>query len=406
MVDSDALEKLKKLSVREKEILKLFCEGYLYREIAKKLYISNSSVKSHMCNIYVKLGLDLLPRRARTFTLSDVYCKALKESESLPSEEESVEAGTEETVEVNVEETGEVDAEEASSEPISRALLKIVEEDDGGPHKDHEGEIIKIVPVNPPDKEKQFKPNPFMIGFLIVALFSILFTGYSIYNRFFGPTPVPPSVSSEKPEQAGAQASSSDENQPDPTFAIQSSPTMTEAPTATATLPPKPAVLFEDNFDKGLSEAWEVISGNPIIVNGMLTTDQDTWLLVGDSEWVNYSIEFRTDSNNGFFWEGYNTVGIHVLDIDNMYAYKWAEYECASYIIENGNWNEVPQSEFDPSNEMKNFRLTIENSLITIYENGEKRTSYYDSRFEKGRIAIKMFAETVIDDFIVREILE
>ena len=144
----------------------------------------------------------------------------------------------------------------------------------------------------------------------------------------------------------------------------------------------------------------------PIIVNGMLTTDQDTWLLVGDPEWINYSLEFRTDSKNGFFWEGYNAVGIHVLDIDNMYAYKWAEYESASYIIENGNWNEVPQSEFDPSNEIKNFRLTIKNNLITIYENGEKRTSYYDSRFEKGRIVIKIFAETVFDDFIVREIFE
>jgi hypothetical protein len=316
MDDPKALEKLKKLSKQEMEVLKRFCEGSLYKDIASQMYISLSSVKTYMGKIYIKLGIDQLPTRGRHFVLTDIYCRALKDSEFKPSKDEGVKEESKDII----------------LSPISKDLMKIVEEDDGGPLMVFQGEIIKIIPVDPPDQEKQFKrkPNPFMIGFMVVALISILFTGYSIYNRFFGPTPVPPSVSPEKPEQPMAQAVSPADNQPEPTNTIQPSPTMTEPPAATANLPPKPAVLFEDNFDAGLSPDWEVISGNPIIVNGMLTTAQDTWLLVGDPEWINYSLEFRTDSKNGFFWEGYNAVGIHVLDIDNMYAYKWAEYESAS----------------------------------------------------------------------------
>ena len=54
-------------------------------------------------------------------------------------------------------------------------------------------------------------------------------------------------------------------------------------------------VIFEDDFEDGLSDNWEIVSGNPIVVNGMLTADQDTWLLVGDQSWKNVSVEFNTN---------------------------------------------------------------------------------------------------------------
>jgi len=434
MADSDALEKLKKLTAREKEILKLFCEGYLYKDIGKKLFCSNSTVKSHMCNIYMKLGLDLLPHRARTIILSEVYCKTLKDSEYFPSEdEEGVEARTEGTVKVDAEETGEVGAEEniesdaeenveendeekaeeseeASPEPISRALLKVVEEDDGGPRKDYEGEIIKIVPIDPPDYGKQFrrKPNPLMIGFMIIALISILFTGYSLYNRFFGPIPVPSRPSQEQLQQQEPQVASSADNKPEPTAGIQSISPATEIPVSSTTIAPKPAVLFEDNFDQGLSEDWEVISGNPMIVDGMLTSDQDVWLMVGNLAWKNYSVEFTAETDINAANLGFNIIGVREVDIDNMYAYKLSTYDTLWSIVKNGKWNAIPDStdHSDKNLNLNDFRITVNKSSITFYINGIQNFSFVDSNYPQGRVVLKVSQGSTFDDFKVTEILD
>lgn len=43
------------LTEREKEILDLLSQGYLYKEIAEQLYISKLTVKKHIHNIYEKL---------------------------------------------------------------------------------------------------------------------------------------------------------------------------------------------------------------------------------------------------------------------------------------------------------------------------------------------------------------
>jgi DNA-binding CsgD family transcriptional regulator len=46
------------LSKRENEIATAICNGYKYEEIAKKLHISISTVKTHSSAIYRKLGIN------------------------------------------------------------------------------------------------------------------------------------------------------------------------------------------------------------------------------------------------------------------------------------------------------------------------------------------------------------
>jgi DNA-binding NarL/FixJ family response regulator len=46
---------LAELSIRENEVLDLLAKGLLYKEIAEKLFISLSTVKQHIHNIYGKL---------------------------------------------------------------------------------------------------------------------------------------------------------------------------------------------------------------------------------------------------------------------------------------------------------------------------------------------------------------
>ncbi len=56
-----------------------------------------------------------------------------------------------------------------------------------------------------------------------------------------------------------------------------------------------------------------MVSGNPVVVNGTLSADQDTWLLVGDPTWTNYSVEFQGEcgfyysSDSGSTWTQINT---------------------------------------------------------------------------------------------------
>ena len=51
-----------KLSTREKEVVQLVVDGYLNREIAAKLFISESTVETHRKNIYRKTERHSLPK--------------------------------------------------------------------------------------------------------------------------------------------------------------------------------------------------------------------------------------------------------------------------------------------------------------------------------------------------------
>jgi len=394
MGENDAIAKLRTLSKSEFNVLKLYCQSYRYRDIAKKLYMQTSSVKNYMGRIYVKLGLDQLPNRARTFAMARVYCPAIKEFEKRKGKDKSL---------VLV-------GKEEEPEPIKGELMKIVEEDDGGAEEIVEGEIIKIdtTPTPPPDYPSQRrKPNPLLIGFLVIAFISILFTGYSLYDRFFKqPAAVPEqSTVAEQPTEEVAVAEPIQTDQP------QVIPTNTEViHTATytpePTFPPKPAILFEDDFEDGLSNAWEVVSGNPIVVNGTLSTDRDTWLQIGDPTWTNYSVELQGESGVDHFHDGPNVVALRMVDMDNMYAYKWVIVEREWSVVESGEWNAVPQTYSLKQRKATNFLFEVKGNAVKVYVDGVLESSFFDNKFNQGRIGLFMAENTIIDDFKIKEILE
>ncbi len=47
----------KNFSEREADVLLFMCHGYTYKEIAQQLLITTNSVKTHLKNIYTKLGV-------------------------------------------------------------------------------------------------------------------------------------------------------------------------------------------------------------------------------------------------------------------------------------------------------------------------------------------------------------
>lgn len=64
----EKIVELEKLSMREKEILSLLSEGYRYKEIAQKIFLSTETVRTHIRNIYEKLQVN-----SRTDALNKVY---------------------------------------------------------------------------------------------------------------------------------------------------------------------------------------------------------------------------------------------------------------------------------------------------------------------------------------------
>ena len=50
-------EDLDRLSVREREVLRLITRGYAYKEVAKELFISIKTVETHVSSVLRKLQL-------------------------------------------------------------------------------------------------------------------------------------------------------------------------------------------------------------------------------------------------------------------------------------------------------------------------------------------------------------
>ena len=82
-------ENFSSLSPRQKEVLRLVCQGTEYKEIADLLIISISAVKSHMRAVYDKFDLLHLKRDERIFKIRMIYCPMFEEN----SEETSKTSG-------------------------------------------------------------------------------------------------------------------------------------------------------------------------------------------------------------------------------------------------------------------------------------------------------------------------
>ena len=81
---------LSKLAPQQLEVLKRVCKGYGYKAIAEELYISLSSVKTHMTAVYKKLELFHLSKDDRKFQLRLIYCPLLQGIEETLSHEQPV----------------------------------------------------------------------------------------------------------------------------------------------------------------------------------------------------------------------------------------------------------------------------------------------------------------------------
>jgi len=138
----------------------------------------------------------------------------------------------------------------------------------------------------------------------------------------------------------------------------------------------------------------------------MLTTDQDTWMIVGDPSWTDYTIELAADPKNCWMSRNYSAVGFHIVDLNNMAAFGWAGCESYWYVVENGDWKEVPNTEAKPGGEFPTMKFIVENNQYAAYVNDQKLSSFFNEKFKSGKVALRIDPETLIDNFIIKQVIK
>ena len=158
---------------------------------------------------------------------------------------------------------------------------------------------------------------------------------------------------------------------------------------------------FEDDFDDGLSDAWEIVQGNPIVVNGMLSTDQNTWLMVGDPSWKNYSIEsnlmFNLHKQAGFV---IRSNGHH-----RYYAALFSGGNQVSIIFrKNQDENILAKEEFKyEQDHLYNVKFRASENELTLFINGKKILSTRDNSYSCGAAGYRVDAGTMlVENYIIR----
>jgi hypothetical protein len=181
-------------------------------------------------------------------------------------------------------------------------------------------------------------------------------------------------------------------------------PPATDVPTLTSL--PQPNILFADNFDQGLSESWSIVSGSPVVVNGQLTADQNTWLKIGDNSWTDYTIQFYVQPKDCWFYEIWSAIAVRVQDSNNMVAFKWANCEGEWDIVKNGSWTTVPNSHVTGEDFTGNGTITIvvQGNQFAVEMNDKRISSFFNSDYQQGGVAIRVGAKTLIDDLKITAI--
>jgi DNA-binding CsgD family transcriptional regulator len=397
--DDQLLAKLAKLSRQELRVLQLRCEGLDYTTIAKRLGVSNPAIKQYMSRVYVKLGLDLLPRAERTKSLYQTYCPLLPKLDEKPSKVRALPEGVVEG-----------DVVDVTPEPeIPAGVPEMVDEDEFLPVPWSQAPLVV------PDPKKNGKAGGGGRGLILLAVGVVLgiclgggavFLGARSYYAAAGPTALPTAAllpPTVVPTDAVIPSSTLELPTQTPFVVTATVPPATLVPTLTPL--PTPVILFEDNFDQGLSGSWNIVSGNPVVVNGQLTADQNSWLSIGDSSWTDYRVQFTQHPADCWYYDTSNAIGLRVQDTQNMVAYVWADCESEWDMVQDGAWNMVPNTYLEHGNDgTVVVTITVQGDQFTVDVNGERRGSFFNSDFRQGGIALKVGKDTLIDDLKITAI--
>jgi len=393
---------LAKLSKQEREVLRLRCQSFAYKDIGEKLYISTSSVKQYMSRVYIKLGLDLLERTERTRALFQDVCPLLATLEGTEAPPES---------------------EEPEVIPVD--VIDMVEED--------ERAIVvwQPPPIQETDQESTPSRGPRPLRWILsgailscIGLALILF----LVNRFLGPffpgqpaaPSIPDSAFTEAVLSLTQTAVANGENIPAEILPTQTEKTEPTIPTPTDTIPPtftntpQPTstptlsmqMPFTDNFDNGASPSWQPASSSGVwrVINGKYTytgEEEFSWIynLVGDKNWQNYIVEVDYSLENDIY--AYLAVIVRAQGPGNLgLAFIISDGSPLWAIWQSDGWHVLVESE-NSSYEPNHIRVEVNGSRFYGVVSGVGELEIFDSSITNGMvgIAVKCRSESACPEF-------
>lgn len=411
MVDTDTndlLARLQTLSKRERQVLELRCKGMKYVDIGKELHIAESTVKTDIARIYMKLGLDVLDPSVRLKALYDTVCPLLKLTNSQP--------GATKSLPPNVVD-GEVMPDE-EEKTIPPAIKDMVEKDGNA-----------VVPwtaaplVGPPPPP--IRPPIWFLVLVVGVAFGICLGAGGVY-LFLRPGkglyPSIPQPSPTNPSQAPAYTATALVAPPKaaidtttvivmPTNTLVS--TLNVVPTAivpsltnTPFVPPADGILFQDNFDNGISSDWEIIGKDWLVANGSLTLPTSAsfhnvyeWIGLNHPEWKNYTVSLDIKNRYGQSSElgniaiavrtgsQSNYIGVQLDTLSNIY---WASI--GSSYFDTTSISGVNRDFHFPSG--SNVEITVQNNNYTLQVDGRNIQTISLTGYDSGGIKLGIDCES------------
>ncbi|HJZ06115.1 MAG TPA: hypothetical protein VJ327_09780 [Patescibacteria group bacterium] len=181
---------------------------------------------------------------------------------------------------------------------------------------------------------------------------------------------------------------------------IPSTATDTIVPSATNTLVPTetsvptPVPLFEDNFDSGLSNRWEITGSRPVIGEGQLwARDGFAWMSVGEETWKDYRVEVDIIQIDCPFDGNVSIIGLRIKDLNNMYGLMFNG--CATF------WGERKDGTNNVWGDTLYNRVS-DHLVISVKGNhwsSENGYDFIDPKYTQGKVAIFLLGNMKIDNF-------
>jgi hypothetical protein len=175
-------------------------------------------------------------------------------------------------------------------------------EENKSKEEDQDPPIIEIrtpKTLPPPTPSKWIK----IFRRVLFGIFSLLIVtaiAYLAYTsgRRASPMPEVVVVTATFPHATDTLLPSNPTDIPVPTMTSTQVPTNTAIPTAF--VPPADGILFQDNFDDGLSSEWNTYDGQWLVSNGTLTLladdiDSYKWIALRKPEWKNYVLSLTVN---------------------------------------------------------------------------------------------------------------
>lgn len=191
------------------------------------------------------------------------------------------------------------------------------------------------------------------------------------------------------------------ENTKRPTATHTKAPTSSPTPRPTST-PTQENTLFKDDFNNGLGPGWQVVFGNPVVVDDQLTATEETWLIAGNSSWADYEVKFDYDTSCHMYNLCHVLNGVRVQNPDNMVTLKWGAHIHTWQNCQDGQCTKIAEDIHGGVREWEGpIIITVSGDKVSARAGERSLGSMNFNGFASGKILIGLEKHTKIDNFRV-----